>query len=79
MEIDDDSLDKAEAATNNPLPQGEDPKVHLLKSLANRNMPPLNARVQGGDYSGSSTCVDPVTAETEGKVYGEYADDDQDR
>ena len=45
LEIDDDSLDNAEAVTTNPPPQGEDPSIPLIKSLKENHIPPLNVRV----------------------------------
>ena len=52
LDVDDSTLDWAEAYTTNPPPQEDDPLLHVEK-----NMLPLNARIQAGDYSGAPTYV----------------------
>ena len=72
LEIDDSALDNAEAATSNPPPPGDNPIIHIDK------LPPLNSRIQAGDYSGAPTYVDEVLADDAAEAIGNYDDDNQD-
>ena len=76
LELNDATLEKAEASTSNLPPRGEDPLIHLKNNVTRQNIPPLNVRVQGGDYSGAPTCVDKLTEEDGAEALGDYADDD---
>ena len=78
LEEDDEIWDKAENVLTNPPPQGADPSVPLLKTPAEKNMPPLNTSLQGGDYSGAPTFLDPNIADTDDIIHGDYGDKEHD-